>query len=812
MERETRGRRETEQVYRENRQQGTNRKIHNKKKARKGNAGFIIRTLLLIFLTTAIMFAGIFMYYVKHVLGPEIPIDADAISQKLTSSILYQDENGEWQELQKLYGTENRKLVNIEDLPDYVWQAVVAIEDQRFFKHNGVDWPRTAKAVLMVAFTGDSSFGGSTLTQQLIKNLTEDRQDTIKRKVLEIFRALELEKRYDDKYEILEMYLNTVYFGSSSYGIGAAAETYFGKDASELTLAEAACIVGITNNPSQYNPMNDNDGWSRDQNQKRQRTILDKMVELGYITEEEAEAAKAEELDFVGDRESSGNETTSTEGHVYSYIVDQIIADVLSGMQDELGYSYQTAQSLLFNGGYKIYATVDLSIQEKAEAVFEDLNNTPYISSATGRQMQAAITIIDPYTGEVKAMVGGVGEKTASRTQNLATVRRPCGSAIKPISTYAPAIENGTITVGSIVDDAPVRLLNDKPWPKNYDNTYSGLVTIQTALEQSMNTAAVRINEKLGVENSFLFMKEKLGFTTLVNDDLNSASLALGGLTRGVTTEQMAAAYSAFVNNGIYTTPRTYTRVEDNKGNVILENESESWAAMSESTAYYMTELLKGVVSNGNAGGAKLSNMPVAGKTGTTTDNYDRYFVGMTPYYVGAVWCGYEYNESIRTGGTNPAVSLWKKVMSQVHEGLGRKDFTARASDTVQVTLCLDSGLLATDACAADVRGSRCRTITVPAAYAPTETCNLHVESNGFCTEGNCPATDACPASSVIQGTLLNYQRETLAEEVVADSPYLISSVPEDGCPVHGNEALPPEEPEDEDPDEPGDVPEDNGE
>lgn len=784
MEREPQGRRQAEPVRRERREQSTNRKIH--KKRRKFRGGFIIGTLLLIALTTALMFAGIFKYYVNNVLGPSLVIDADALTQKLTSTILYQDDDGEWKELQKLYGLENRKLIDIEDLPDHVWQAVVSIEDERFFEHKGVDWLRTGKAALTVAFTGDSSFGGSTLTQQLIKNLTDDRQDTIKRKVTEIFRALELEKHYE-KDDILEMYLNQVYFGSTSYGIGAAAETYFGKSASELSLAEAACIVGITNNPSQYNPMNENDGWSREQNKKRQHIILNKMVELEYITEAEAEAAKAEKLDFVGDRESTGNETTSSEGHVYSYIVDQIIADVLKDMQEQLGYSYKMAESMLFNGGYKVYATVDRDMQRSAEAVFEDLNNTPYISKATGAQMQAAITVIDPYTGEVKAMVGGVGEKVLSRGQNLATVRRPCGSAIKPISTYAPAIENGVITVGSIADDAPVRMLNDKPWPKNYDNTYQGLVTIQKAIEQSMNTVAVRVNEALGVEKSFLFMKENLGFTTLVNDDLNSASLALGGLTRGVTTEQMASAFSAFVNNGIYTTPRTYSRVEDKNGNVVLENNSESWAAMSESTAYYMTELLKGVVNNGNAGGAKFGNMPVAGKTGTTSDNYDRYFVGMTPYYVGAVWCGYEYNESIRTGGTNPAVNLWRKVMTAVHEDLARKDFPARASGTTSVTLCLDSGLLATDACANDIRGSRCRTITIPADRAPDATCTLHVEGVPFCTEGQCRATSACPVDTVVSGTMLDYTRETFATEVVNDTPYLIGTeLPEEGCPVHG--------------------------
>ena len=763
----------------------TERTPKKKKKKSSGKAGFIIRTIVLVLVLAALMFTGIFAYYVKHVLSNDLIVDTD-FTQKLTSTIMYQDDNGEWQELQKLFGTENRKLIEIEDLPEYVWKAVVAIEDQRFFKHHGVDWPRTAKATMMVIFTGDSSFGGSTLTQQLIKNITNDKQDTIKRKVTEIFRALALEKRYE-KMEILEEYLNTVYFGSTSFGIGAAADTYFGKEASDLTLAEAACIVGITNNPSMYNPLNDND-WSRDANIRRQRTILDKMEELHFISKEECAAAKEEELHFIKDDQVAGKDDDSTDTVVYSYFVDQVIADVINDLRDKYGYSYETAQTLLFNGGYTIYSTCNLDIQKAAEDVFEDLSNTPYISSATGKQMQAAMTIIDPYTGNVVGMVGGVGEKLISRGQNLATVRRPCGSSIKPISTYAPAIEQGIITVGTILDDAPVHKLNDNPWPKNYDSTYSGLCTVQKALEESLNTCAVRVNEMLTAESSYLFMKEKLGFTTLVSDDINPASLALGGLTRGVTTEQMAAAYASFVNSGIYTTPRTYTLVEDRKGTPILENNSESWVAMSESTAYYMDNLLQGVVNNGNAQGAKLSGIPVAGKTGTTTDNYDRYFVGCTPYYVGAVWCGYEYNESIRTGGTNPAVSLWKKVMSKVHSGLGGKRFPASASDTVTLELCLDSGLLATDACRSDVRGCRTQTVTVPAAYAPEESCTMHV-SAAYCRDGKCAATASCPASSVANGCLLDYSRETYGA-YVEDEGYLLHYVPAEGeagvCPVHG--------------------------
>lgn len=361
--------------------------------------------------------------------------------------------------------------------------------------------------------------------------------------------------------------------------------------------------------------------------------------------------------------------------------------------------------------------------------MFTDLSNTPYTrtnSKGETEQLQGAITIIDPYTGYIVAMVGGTGEKTADRGWNWATSVRPCGSAAKPISTYAPALDQGIITGASTIDDYPVLELNDSAYPKNDNGRFQGLVTLRRALVQSLNTCAVRVNMMLGTWESYDFMTSRLGFTTLTQADSEQVgAMALGGYARGVTTEEMAAAYGAFVNEGIYTRPRTFTRVEDSNGNVILENEIQSNVAMKASTAALMNSILHDVVNGGTGSSANFSGMTLAGKTGTTNDLRDRYFVGYSPYYVGACWVGYESNSRVSSGGVNPAAILWNKVMSQIHAGLENKNFFS-SSDLVQVTVCADSGMLASNLCEQDPRGSRVRYEWVAVDNQPTELCTMH--------------------------------------------------------------------------------------
>ena len=713
---------------------------------KKGRAGFIIGTILLVMVLTVAIFTGIFMTWINTSLKGHVEVYVDELETKVSTELYYLDaKTDEWVMYQTLYSDgENRIWIDLENIPQYMKDAAIAIEDKRFEKHNGVDFRGTVRAILST-LTGRGVQGGSTITQQLIKNVTGDNESTVKRKVMEIYRALELEKRYD-KDQILEAYLNRIFLGQSSYGVEAAARTYFGKSVTELSLAQCASLIAITNNPSQYDPLQGD--WNREQNRKRELLVLDAMLEQGKISQEEYDAAKAEEVIFSNGYSNTGNyygdavvdttedqkqEETKTATAQYtarnSYFTDALIDDVIEALMDEFGYDRGTAENALFSKGYKIYTTQNYEYQKIAESVFEDLSNTPYTrtdSNGETEQLQGAITIIDPYTGYVVAMVGGTGAKTADRGWNWATSVRPCGSAAKPISTYAPALDQGVITGASTIDDFPVLELNDSPYPKNDNGRFQGLVTVRRALVQSLNTCAVRVNMELGTYKSYDFMTSRLGFTTLTQSDSEQVgAMALGGYANGVTTEEMAAAYGAFVNEGIYTRPRTFTRVEDSNGNVILENEIQSNVAMKASTAALMNSFLHDVVNGGTGSSANFSGMTLAGKTGTTNDQKDRYFVGYSPYYVGACWVGYKSNSRVSSGGVNPAAALWKQVMSQIHEGLENKSFFS-CSDLVQVTVCADSGMLATNLCEMDPRGSRVRTELVAVDNQPTQLCTMH--------------------------------------------------------------------------------------
>lgn len=740
------------------------------KKRRRGGAGITvlkaIGTLFAIGIVTALMFFGIFMKYVHTTLEPVLDVDTSAYTLNQSSVIYYQDkETLEWKELQKIHGTEDRTLVEYSDIPDHVWQALVSIEDERFFQHHGVDWKSTGKAVLTMLTGGGTQRGGSTITQQVIKNVTGNNQPTIKRKVTEIFQALRFYENYS-REETLTLYLNLVYFGNSSYGIQAAAENYFGKDTSELTVAEGAAIVGITQYPYLYDPSRsgtlDSGKTFREKNKERQETVLYKMHELGYLDDAAYDAAVSEPLVFVWDKDYVGGEETdeaeSAAVEVDPYLVEQVFNDVVDDLCATYSYSEKIAKDLLYTGGYQIYATIDPELQALVERVYADTNNLPY-TSAKGEQLQSGMTVIDNATGNVVAMAGRIGEREGRFLFNYATAVRPCGSAIKPLSVYAPALDEGIITTATVIDDYPVRLEKnengvEKAWPRNSYSGYKGLVTLQTALRVSTNTAAVRVFEQLTPAASYDFMTQKLGFTTLVNDDLAPGALPLGGLTYGVNTVEMAAAYSAFANNGVYTRPRTYVEVRDSNGALVLENKQESQVAMKESTASTINDLLKGVVRSGTGTEAAFSGMTIAGKTGTTSNNYDRYFVGYTPYYTAAVWIGYDRNTSIRANG-NPAAQLWKKVMSEVHETLPDRDFDTSHDDMTRVTVCTRTGLLQGPLC------PEVQTVWVEAGNAPTLKCDGHVSMN-LCKESGKLATEFCPAECVETVNAVDFTAENL--------------------------------------------------
>lgn len=775
-----------------------------------GTAGRVIGTILLVFVLTAAIFAGIFSAYINSSMRGRVEVYLDEFETKVSTELYYQEpSSGEWTMYHTLFlDSENRIWADLDQIPKDLQKAVVAIEDKRFYKHKGVDWHGTARAIFRTIF-GGSVQGGSTITQQLVKNVTGDNQNTVKRKVMEIYRAQEMEKRYE-KDEILEAYLNEVYFGYSCYGVVTASLKYFNKDVSELSLAECASLIAITNNPSLYDPLQTD--WGLENNRTRQLLVLGAMLEQGKIDQAAYDAAKEENVVFSNgytilggrvdvdtdkkdDTDADGGdeqpeEETKTATSSQSYFTDAVIEDVAAALVEKYGLTdstnpvtgkvttaFEQGVNMVYGKGYKIYTTQNPEYQKIAEEVCTDTSNLPYTSTYTNsygeketEQLQVGMTIVDPYTGYVVAMVGGAGVKQYDRGWNWATSARQCGSAIKPVSVYAPALDDGTINGASTIDDYPVMVLNGSVYPKNANGRYKGLTPLHTAIARSTNTCAVRVVQEYGTSRSYDFMTNKLGFTTLTSQDAQQVgNMGLGGLDRGVTTEEMAAAFAAFANEGIYTAPRTFIRVEDADGNVILENEANASVAMKDTTAALMNSLLQEVVNGGTGYEGRISGMHVAGKTGTTNNDQDRYFVGYTPYYSCAVWVGYVHNQRIIASG-NPAASMWQKVMSRIHADLADKDFFS-CSGLTYVKVCADSGLLATDNCAEDCRGSRVYSALVAADNAPSAYCNMHTSPIYTVNFVNDDGT-----ISVGSGSKLDYTRPRLEgfEDIEAEDDFML--------------------------------------
>ena len=775
-----------------------------KEKGRAKKVWFWVGTVCLVGVLTLAIFAGFFMIYINTVLKGHVEVDVSEYTQEISTELYYQEPSSEeWTMYQTLFANENRILVDSEQIPEHLKQATIAIEDKRFESHHGVDWRGTLRAILSTV-TGSGVQGGSTITQQMIKNVTGNNENTVKRKITEIYRALALEEDYT-KDEILTIYLNTVYLGNQCYGVQTAADMYFAKDVSELTLAESACLISITNNPSQFDPLRAD--WCREENRSRQLLVLEAMLDQHKIDQATYEAAVAEEVVFTNGYTNLGNKVAapseeekpavvSTANN--SYFTDQVIDDVADALvelynlgddpADADGYvrtAHEKAVSMVYSKGLKIYTTQNPKYQKMAEEVFENTSYQDYTDSV-GEPLQAGITVMDPFTGNIVAMVGGTGAKEYDRSWNWASAVRQCGSAIKPISTYAPALDDGTITAASAIDDYPIYLPGYGAYPKNSYGTFDGMSSVQDALRWSSNCCAVRVNQKYGTPASYNFMTEKLGFTTLTPTDSEQVgNMALGGLEYGVTTVEMAAAFSSFVNDGIYTEPRTFVRVEDSNGQVLIDNKPESHVAMKETTAYLMRDMLQTVVSSGTGTEADFSGMSTAGKTGTTDANRDRYFVGFTPYYCAAVWTGYKSNDVVDVSG-NPSANLWREVMSRIHADLENPGFHS-ASGLVEVTVCADSGLLATDACSKDIRGGRARTVLVAADTAPTQSCNMH-KMISYCEKGKHIATDFCPKKDVKEVAVLDHTRSMSdgSRVTAKDDEYLLETLTKDPvCPAH---------------------------
>ncbi len=648
-----------------------------KSKAPASLAARIFLGILLVILVVGIVCASVISIYGYSVVhgDPVFNLTEEKYSQNQTSFIYGENENGEQVELTRLHGEENRIWVNLEDMSPYMKNAFISIEDERFTKHHGVDWIRLVGVIVKRSNSGQ---GGSTITQQLIKNLTDENEVTIVRKFNEILSALNIEKNYS-KDEIIEAYLNTIYLSEGCYGVKTASEKYFGKDVSDLNAAECAAIASITQYPSKYDPLR-----HPENNRKRQLRVLDKMLENGALTQEEYNEAVNYEMVFTNSENYQGSqvsdsESSANENKIDSYYVDYVIKTVIDDLQ-KMGYTEKKAKSMLYGGGLKIYTAVDYDVQNALEDVYENYKKMP------DKKVQGAMVVMD-YEGRILGLVGGTGEYSGKLGLNRASqsVRQP-GSVIKPLSVYGPALEkslqdnNVDIYWSTMIEDKPLKKVNGKWWPTNEGGSYSGnSVSIQYGLSKSLNTVSARTLDKIGVDYSFDYITQRFHISTLKVQDEDYAPLATGSLTNGVTTLEMTAAYATFGNGGVYYKPYCYYKIEDSQGNVLIETDPNATKeqALSESTAWLMNKLLQTVMTSGTGTSYKLSNTECFGKTGTTTGSKDRWFIGGTPEYVAAVWYGYDTPKEISYKlSPNPSGTIWKTVMTEIYEAKGTEEKT----------------------------------------------------------------------------------------------------------------------------------------
>ncbi len=666
------------------------------------------------------------------------------------------------------------------DLPKHLINAFVSIEDKRFFSHGGVDWKRTALAAANSVLGFRGRFGASTITQQLVKNLTDERDIRISRKIQEVLYARDLESRLD-KREILELYLNVIHFSDNCDGIGAAARHYFSKEASELTLAECATLAAITNNPSYYNPIK-----HPENNLQRRNLILSEMHAQGYIEASDYTEATAAPLTLSVDRRG--------EGEVRSWYLDMVLEDVINDLCIEYGMSRGMASCYVHGAGLRIDMAMDETIQQTVEDYYKNAVSLP--RNEKGESAESALIVVDPHTGDVLGVAGAVGEKTADRVQNYATqTKRPPGSALKPLSVYAPALERGIINWASVYDDVPTDFTDGvRAWPKNATGVYRGLTNVSYAVAHSTNTVAVRILEQLGTEESYRFLTKQLHLSTLVRrsgaNDCDIAALALGQLNYGVTLRELTDAYTVLADGGLYHPYRSYYRVLDSEGKVILSRPDASEAVLSRENAAIMTKLLEGVVEHGTSKSVTLGKIvECAGKTGTTNADCDRWFVGYTPDLICGVWCGFEYPEPME--GRNLSTGIWNRVMHSLVELTGGAGAVFDLPpDVVRVSYCRDSGLLPSDACAFDARGERSDVGYFVRGSEPTHHCECHVlceydVQNGGVSHGNCPTAETSPRALIRVP-----MREFPVQILVSDAQYVYYGSPEI-LPPNPNESEP---------------------
>lgn len=728
----------------------------------------------------------------------------------------------------------NRVYVTIDEIPLDLQHAFVAIEDARFYEHNGIDITGIVRAGITGITSGRFSQGASTITQQLLKNnvftdWTSESSfaDKMERKIQEQYLAIQLEK-VEDKDWILENYLNTINLGQNTLGVQAASQRYFNKDVSELTLSECAVIAGITQNPSRYNPVSNPDA-----NAERRTKVLNNMLDQGYIDQADYDTAMA---DNVYDRIQIVDSETASD-NINSYFVDALTEQVIDDLMEVKGYTETQAYKALYEGGLTIYSTQDPSIQQicdeevnnadnygsetkyscsyrltiqKADGTYQNYSEQTMLSYYQSKnskynidfdskeavdaaieqykadimedgdtivpngesitytmQPQASMTVIDQSTGEVKAIVGGRGDKTANKTLNRATdTKRQPGSTFKILSAYAPALDIGGMTLASVQDDAPYTYSNAAHTPvNNYDKSYRGFTTIREGITYSINIVAVKTLTDIGVDIGYEYL-QNFGFSTLCDSDRTQA-LALGGITNGVTNLELTAAYATIANGGTYTKPRFYTKILDHDGNVLIDNTPQTHTVLKETTAWLLTNAMEDVLTNGTGRPAHFNGMPQAGKSGTTSSDRDALFAGYTPYYTCVVWGGYDDNAELSY--TTYPKTLWKSVMGRIHENLDYKDFD-KPDGITTATVCKKSGKLAVAGlCDSDPRGSMVESEYFASGTIPKDYCDHHVRVTIDLSTGGI-ATDTCPEELRSSNVYI-----TGGSAGTQDAPYLLT-------------------------------------
>lgn len=673
--------------------------------------GTVILSIILIMVITGSIVVTALTIYVMNFMETTNDTSLEDLQLSYSSFFYATDEDGNYTEICSITTGDKRIWVDIDVIPQHVQDVFVYSEDERFYSHDGVDFKRTFGAFAnLVLHFWDTEQGASTITQQVVRMITGDNaaqgQEAIERKTREIFRAINLERSYT-KTDILEAYLNVIYLNNNCYGVEASANFYFNKSVSELTLAEAASMAAMNKDPSKYDPFK-----NPDENKKRQQYILFQMYENGVISTDEYEAALAEKLNYIGYNKTG--EDGSSLSSVNSYFEDSAIEEAIAIIMDLYGIDYAAAETRLKSGGFKVYTTVDLVMQDQLEAKFADLST--FTGNLNLAEYPEASGIIMDYSGNVLAVVGGVGEKTESRIRNRAvSAKRSPGSCIKPISSYGPAIMLDQITWSTRFKDEPLMEINGVPWPKNYSMNYSHNYNFAfQCLQRSLNTTAAQIIETITPRTSFDFLTQKLHFTTLIEkeardvdgvtrvySDIDRSPMAVGALTDGMTLEELVASYQMFGNLGQYFAPTFITMITDAEGTVIYQHKYISQQVMDDASAYVMNRMMRNVVSTqpgtGVSAGIGLT-VDLIGKTGTAQNWNDLLFVGCTPNYISGIWYGYDTPKTMNPNPFYSSAKVWNNVFKEIVNQGATPTFT-QSQNVSQLHFCTETGLIANESC-----------------------------------------------------------------------------------------------------------------